>query len=306
MLSVFRSGAVRSVSNGPESLKALAVLVRRPSSTVAAPAANAAAKYQHDKSHFCDYEPPVFKPHEITVQDRIETWNYVNSVYFGPERDMKNFPSYKQLYEPPKVRLGFIPSGWFDFLHPKTGVSGGYVWIAGAFLFLMNKEYNPMDHWFNSFYAFPIALYFYANHPNIGPKLKAWAAEFCRRDDYWLHDMALDEARADTQQKISKLERLLEECEIGKYYKQAKEEAIQLQLEANYRQRLHTVFQEVKSRLDYEAEKTNLKRQFEQDHMVNWIVSNVRKSITPQQEKESIKVCINTLKELAGKQAAVA
>lgn len=306
MLSVIRAGAVRSVSKGPESLKVLSAVLSRSSSAVAAPGSAAAQKYQHDKEHFKDYVPPEHTPIEITVQDRIETWNYVNSVYFGPERDMKNFPSYKQLYDPPKVRLGFIPSGWFDFLHPKTGVSGGYVWLAGAFMFLTNKEYNPVDHFWHAYYAFPIACYFYVNHPKIGPKVKAWLTEFLRRDNYWLHDMQLDEARADTQQKISKLERLLEECEIGNYYKQAKEEAIQLQLEANYRQRLHTVFQEVKNRLDYEAEKTNLKRQFEQDHMVNWIVASVRKSITPQQEKESIKVCIDTLKQLASKQAAVA
>jgi len=303
MLSVLRSGSLRK---GPDSLKALVGVLSRQSSAVAAPAATAAGKYQHDKEHFGDYEPPVFKPHEITVQDRIDTWKYVNSVYFGPERDLKNFPNYKQLAEIPKVRLGFLPSGWFDFLHPKTGVSGGYVWLGGAFLFLMNKEYNPYDHWFHAYYGFPIALYFYTNLPQVGPKIKAWVAEVAKREDYWLHDMALDEARADTQQKISKLERLLEECEIGKYYKQAKEEAIQLQLEADYRQRLHTVFREVKNRLDYEAEKTNLKRQFEQDHMVNWIVSSVRSSITPQQEKESIKACISTLKQLANKQAAVA
>ena len=34
---------------------------------------------------------------------------------------------------------------------------------------------------------------------------------------------------------------------------------------------------------DYESEKAALKRQFEQDHMVKWIVNSVTKSITPQQ-----------------------
>jgi len=287
MLSVIRSGSLRK---SPDCFRAVSLLQSRQSSAV---------KVQHDKEHFGDYEPPVFKPHDISVQDRIETWKYVNSVYFGPERDMKNFPSFKQPAEPPKVRLGFLPSSFFDFLHSKTGVSGGYVFVVGASVFLLSKEIIPMDNHFNQFYSFPLACYIYTKMPAVGPKVRAWFAEHAKRTDYWLHDMALEEAKADTQSKISKLERLLEECEIGKYYKQAKEEAIHLQLEADYRQRLHTVFQEVKNRLDYEAEKTNVKRKFEQDHMVNWIVSNVRSSITPQQEKESIQACIKTLKQLA-------
>ena len=40
-------------------------------------------------------------------------------------------------------------------------------------------------------------------------------------------------------------------------------------------------------------------RSFEQTHMVNWIVDNVKKGITPQQEKESIASCIRTLKTMS-------
>lgn len=34
---------------------------------------------------------------------------------------------------------------------------------------------------------------------------------------------------------------------------------------------------------DYQVEKENAVKQFEQTHMVNWIIQNVMKSITPQQ-----------------------
>ena len=34
---------------------------------------------------------------------------------------------------------------------------------------------------------------------------------------------------------------------------------------------------------DYQVEKENAAKQFEQKHMVNWIIQNVMKSITPQQ-----------------------
>lgn len=54
-------------------------------------------------------------------------------------------------------------------------------------------------------------------------------------------------------------------------------------LETNYRERLLTVYNEVKKRLDYQVAMQNLKRQKEQDHMIQWVEKNVVQSITPQQ-----------------------
>lgn len=301
MLSVLRSGSGSLRSNTRD---VLSVFGTRNATSVATQAPKAVA---HDKEHFGEYVPPPapeWVTKEYSMKERIETWDYVNSVYFGPERDMKNFSSYKMLEKPDATRLGIIPAEFFNFLAPKTGVSGGYIWLFGMAVWLHSKEHNPIDHYWYSIPGFAFGCWFYINHKS-GDNAKAWFEEYAKREAYNVHGRFLDADRANTNTKMSKLERLLEECQIGQYYTQAKEEAVGLQLEADYRQRLQTVFQEVKSRLDYEADKSNLKRQFEQDHMVNWIVSNVRKSITPQQEKESIKSCIQTLQAL-GKQAAVA
>lgn len=54
----------------------------------------------------------------------MDTWDYVNSVYFGPERDMKNFPNPTQPLTPEPVRMGIVPNSWFEFFYPKTGVTG--------------------------------------------------------------------------------------------------------------------------------------------------------------------------------------
>ncbi|POI25178.1 hypothetical protein CIB84_011073, partial [Bambusicola thoracicus] len=67
------------------------------------------------------------------------------------------------------------------------------------------------------------------------------------------------------------------------YLFDAKRNNIAMLLEANYRERLLTVYNEVKKRLDYQVALQNLKRQKEQDHMVQWVEKNVIQSITPQQ-----------------------
>lgn len=81
----------------------------------------------------------------------------------------------------------------------------------------------------------------------------------------------------------------------------AKRENVLLQLEAEYRRRLNVAYQEVRRRLDYQVAKQLAQGQFQQKHMVNWIIENVVKGITPQQEQETLKKCISDLKQLSSK-----
>lgn len=80
---------------------------------------------------------------------------------------------------------------------------------------------------------------------------------------------------------------------------QAKRENVGLQLEAAYRERIMTAYQEVKKRLDYQVEKQDIERRITQRNLVDWVVSRVRSSITADQEKQNINKCIADLAGLA-------
>ncbi|XP_026685058.1 ATP synthase subunit b, mitochondrial [Diaphorina citri] len=82
---------------------------------------------------------------------------------------------------------------------------------------------------------------------------------------------------------------------------EAKRENIQMQLEAVFRERALFAYQQVKNRLEYQAALESIQRRISQKHMVSWVVSHVLKSITPDQDKQSIKKCISDLKALAAR-----
>ncbi|CAG5129714.1 unnamed protein product [Candidula unifasciata] len=283
MLPALKSGVLRSILHGQGAFRAIAVAPIRAGSTGGS----------------AEYIPPK----TYTKEERIEQWDYVNSVYFGPERDLKNFPNPSQPDQAPPVRMGIVPASWFEFFYPKTGVTGPYLFAGGLSLWMLSKEVMVIDHYFWEFPSFWGAVWF-VNY-KFGSQIKKYFSDQLQLKQDIIFTRPINAMKGAAQETIAKCERLIEETEVAKHLYLAKKEGVELQLEAAYRQRLLTAFQEVKKRLDYALEKENVKRRYEQEHMVNWIVSSVTKSITAQQEKESIQSCIKTLKNLSAKQAAV-
>jgi len=212
------------------------------------------------------------------------------------ERDLVNFPPRQRPIERNPVRMGVFPEEWFTALYSKTGVSGPYMFLAGVGTFLCSKEYFVMEHDF--YVGIGLFAVLATVVKQVGP---SWTEEINKE-----LDQEEAELRSIRQNEIdackASIDGELKEQDNATAWEaiiQAKKEAVGLQLEAAYRARLAEAHQQVKKRLDYQLETANVLRRMEQKHMVDWIISNVKKSITPAQEDAALKKCIADLKKLS-------
>lgn len=233
----------------------------------------------------------------VEIARKLRTWETAHEIFYGPERDLKNFPHPKMVDVEQKNHLGFIPHSWFKACYPKLGVTGPYILTWGLIVILHSKEIMVMDHQYPELPGY-ILLLLILNR-KYGPRIAAALDKKTEDEDKARYDEPLAAAKEKYNVAIKAAEEELWRQEAVPLIFQAKKENVALQLESQYRERLHQAHSEVKKRLDYQLEVENTKRQFEQKHMVNWIVNNVIKSITPQQEKESISNCIQTLKAMS-------
>jgi len=216
----------------------------------------------------------------------------------GPERDLVNFPRIKPPTHPAPVRMGFVPQNWFDMFYTKTGVTGPYMLGVGAITFLVSKEIYVLEHEFYGGVA-TFLLYGYGIK-RFGPEVAEWAAGKVEENRKELDQLKDVDVETNTH-GIASATAGIEAAENHATLFQAKRENVKLQLEAAYRQRLVQVHDEVKKRLDYQLETSNVKSRFEQKHMVEWIVQNVKSSITPASEKATLAQCLSDLKGLAAR-----
>ncbi|EQB78186.1 ATP synthase subunit b, mitochondrial precursor [Camelus ferus] len=179
-----------------------------------------------------------------------------------------------------KVRFGLIPEEFFQFLYPKTGVTGPYVLGTGLILYFLSKEiYVITPETFSALSTIGVLIY-------VVKKYGASIGKFADKLN---------------EEKIAQLEEV----------KQASIQSIQdaINMEKSQQalvQKRHYLFdvQRVKNRLDYHIAVQNMMRQKEQEHMINWVEKRVVQSISAQQEKETIAKCIADLKVLAKKAQA--
>lgn len=108
----------------------LSFAFNRSAAKAAAPAAAAAkatteaVDKKHSEPKKIVYENNWGKGLVTDLNKLMKIWEQKNQVYYGPQRDMVNYPPPRILDTPPATRLGFIPERWFTALYPKTGFTG--------------------------------------------------------------------------------------------------------------------------------------------------------------------------------------
>ncbi|XP_058245851.1 ATP synthase F(0) complex subunit B1, mitochondrial [Hemibagrus wyckioides] len=195
-----------------------------------------------------------------------------------------------------KVRHGIFPEELFTLLYPKTGVTGPYMLGTGLLLYLLSKEIYVINH--ETIAAASIGAVFIYGVKKFGPQVAAFADKLNEEKVAKIQEVK-DQAMGSLADAIEQEKKEQWRVEGRNMLFDAKRNNVAMLLETNYRERLHMVTNEVKKRLDYQVALQHLQHRMEQEHMVNWVEQNVIKSITPQQEKESIAKCISDLKVLA-------
>jgi F-type H+-transporting ATPase subunit b len=236
-----------------------------------------------------------------TLDERLKLFKEVTETYYNnPDRDTKNFPIEVQEEYPPATRMLVLPDSWFGNLYNKMGVSGPYVLTIGGALTLLGKEYILIDHHFAEAIAFSFAMYF------LWYKLRDPAYKFTlesikeETEETW--EKPLAESKLKFKENIALMEKAIWQEEGQKYLYEAKREGVDLQLEAIYRQRLSEARSEIKKRLDYQLAKETAVKNFQHNYMTRWIIDNVLKGITPEQEKAALSQCLADLKTIAARQ----
>nr|AGI41316.1 ATP synthase subunit B [Cerebratulus lacteus] len=236
---------------------------------------------------------------EVSQQDPFDK---AHALYNSPESDTVNFPNPKMPEVSPPVRLGFIPEHWFQAFYNKTGVTGPYLFGTGLFATLLSKEIWVVDHGFTEVLGFWGAMMILIK--KAGPSMAAYLDKSVESFSEVFYEKPLRDAKEHSLSFIAETEKMIEAQKGQQYLFDAKSENVGLQLEALYSQRLHEAHEEVKKRLDYQLEVQNTKSNFEQTHMVNWIVDSVVKGIDAKQEKDALNKCMADLNALSKTHAA--
>nr|AFM86902.1 ATP synthase, H+ transporting, mitochondrial Fo complex, subunit B1 [Callorhinchus milii]AFM86903.1 ATP synthase, H+ transporting, mitochondrial Fo complex, subunit B1 [Callorhinchus milii] len=195
-----------------------------------------------------------------------------------------------------KVRYGFVPEEFFQFLYPKTGVTGPYMFGTGLLVYLLSKEIYVLNYETISGLSVGIVILYAIK--TYGKTVAEFADKLNMAKVAEIQEVK-DATMNNLMQSIDNEKKEQWRVEGRNYLFDAKRNNVTMLLEANYRERIHQVHTGVKKRMDYQIGLQHLKQRLGQEYMVNWVEKSIIQSLTPQQDKESIAKCISDLKALS-------
>lgn len=142
-----------------------------------------------------------------------------------------------------KVRLGLIPEEFFQFLYPKTGVTGPYMLGTGLILYCLSKEiYVITPETFSTISVVGLLVY-------VIKKYGASIGEFADK----LNEQKIAQLEEVKQASIKQIQNAIEQeksqqalVQKRHYLFDVQRNNIAMALELTYRERLHRVYKEVK------------------------------------------------------------
>ncbi|XP_026727693.1 ATP synthase subunit b, mitochondrial-like [Trichoplusia ni] len=204
----------------------------------------------------------------------------------------------KRALKPGKCRMGLIPEEWFLFFKPMTGVSGPYIFMLVLGNYLVSKEIFIMEHEYYLGLSIATVLYIITTRFGklIGQSLDKGV------------DAIANEYEKTRNDEIAEFKKIASDAAMAKWRAEgqkelmdAKKENIAMQLEAFYRERVMSVYQQVRGRMEYHVKRHKTITRIHQRWMVKWIMAQVHKSITPQLKQQALANAIQELNAIAAK-----
>lgn len=196
------------------------------------------------------------------------------------------------------VRLAFLPDNWFTFFHSKTGVTGPYIFLFNLTNYMVSKEIYILEHeYYLGLSALVIIIYITKNFGKVigaalDKQVDALTADWEKdRKDEMAYFEDIIKGAKEAQNRAQGQKMLMD----------AKKENVLMQLEAVYRERAMLVYRAVRSRMDYHIKLYQAVARIHQKWMIGWILENVKKSITPEFEKQALESAIQELSAVAGR-----
>ncbi|CAF1593608.1 unnamed protein product [Rotaria sp. Silwood1] len=213
-----------------------------------------------------------------------------------PERDLVNFPPYKLRETPNSVRWYCIPESWFKFFYEKTGVTGPYMFFYGLLIYGFSKEYIVLWYDFTEYLILAAAVITVVKKlgPSVGDAFRGWHQEEVDR-----YNSVVNNSKSMAGKMLHAYEESLERAKNIGQLADARKDIINMILETAYRERMKQMYEAVKRRLDYQVSLQNARKDFERTNMINWITNEVKKSITPKQEQDTLQACLQQLKQIS-------